>query len=84
MNDMWKEILNVCENLDAKGKAAVLRRARRLLARQKKNCRLLRSGNPSSARDHALKQPKGILAYYVFVTLQISNCCRTNERTRKY
>ena len=35
VNDMWKEILNVCENLDAKGKAAVLRRARRLLARQK-------------------------------------------------
>lgn len=36
MNEIVKEILNVYEKLDAKGKAAVLRRARRLLARQKK------------------------------------------------
>lgn len=35
MNDVLKEILNVYEKLDPKGKAAVLRRARRLLARQK-------------------------------------------------
>ncbi len=35
VNDVTKEILNVYEKLDPKGKAAVLRRARRLLARQK-------------------------------------------------
>ncbi|MEW6085534.1 MAG: hypothetical protein AB1607_13155 [Chloroflexota bacterium] len=34
MNDVLKEILILYEKLDAKGKAAVLRRAQRLLARQ--------------------------------------------------
>lgn len=36
MNDVSKELLIVYEKLDAKGRAAVLRRARRLLARQQK------------------------------------------------
>lgn len=36
MNDVSKEILRIYNLLDAKGKAAVLRKARRLLARQQK------------------------------------------------
>ncbi|MBV6400844.1 MAG: hypothetical protein CNIPEHKO_01138 [Anaerolineales bacterium] len=60
MNDVSKEILRIYTLLDAKGKAAVLRKARRLLARQQKQIAASKeAATRSAARDKPLKQPKG-------------------------
>lgn len=50
MNNVTKEILTIYEKLDPKGKAAVLRRARRLLARQKNKLPPLAKRQPSQCR----------------------------------
>lgn len=52
MNDVLKEILNVYEKLDPKGKAAVLRRARRLLARQTKQIAAPKGAATNSAQGN--------------------------------